>query len=336
MEEKKFSEERIERYEKAGYRILGEQKHSAIKVCRWAKESLRGKGDCYKKIFGVKSHRCIQMTPTLNLCNFSCGFCWRPFAENRHKAILDWDSPSAIIEDAIKFHKDVLAGFGGSKYVAKKKLKEAMQPAHFAISLDGEPTLYPHLAELINEIKARGFSVFIVTNGTMPEKIKEIFSKDAIPDNLSVSIYATTQEGYQNVTNCSDGDVLEKVKESLSLLRKFENCRTNIRLTLVKDLNMDDVEGYASLIKIGEPKFVTIKGYSHLGHSQKRLKFEQMPTMEELRDFAREISEKNGYLIKYEDELRRAIILVRDEETWEWNKKKIAEQEERFLASGKN
>ena len=100
MEEKKFSEERIERYEKAGYRILGEQKHSAIKVCRWAKESLRGKGDCYKKIFGVKSHRCIQMTPTLNLCNFSCGFCWRPFAENRHKAILDWDSPSAIIEDA--------------------------------------------------------------------------------------------------------------------------------------------------------------------------------------------------------------------------------------------
>jgi len=126
MEEKKFSEERIERYEKAGYRILGEQKHSAIKVCRWAKESLRGKGDCYKKIFGVKSHRCIQMTPTLNLCNFSCGFCWRPFAENRHKAILDWDSPSAIIEDAIKFHKDVLAGFGGSKYVAKKKLKEAL------------------------------------------------------------------------------------------------------------------------------------------------------------------------------------------------------------------
>ncbi|HLD78575.1 MAG TPA: hypothetical protein VJB16_06110, partial [archaeon] len=32
--------------EAAGYRIIG--KHSAVKVCKYCKDSLRGEGKCYK------------------------------------------------------------------------------------------------------------------------------------------------------------------------------------------------------------------------------------------------------------------------------------------------
>ncbi|HDM36274.1 MAG TPA: 4-demethylwyosine synthase TYW1, partial [Candidatus Syntrophoarchaeum butanivorans] len=42
---------------------------------------MRGGEFCYKgRFYGVASHRCIQMTPTI-LCNQACIHCWRPFIE---------------------------------------------------------------------------------------------------------------------------------------------------------------------------------------------------------------------------------------------------------------
>ena len=48
--------------EKCGYRFIG--RHSAIKICEWARSAIRGKSFCYKqKFYGIQSHRCIQMSP---------------------------------------------------------------------------------------------------------------------------------------------------------------------------------------------------------------------------------------------------------------------------------
>jgi tRNA wybutosine-synthesizing protein 1 len=38
-----------ERLEKQQYRIIGKQ--AAVKICRWTKNSLTGKGVCYKQQF---------------------------------------------------------------------------------------------------------------------------------------------------------------------------------------------------------------------------------------------------------------------------------------------
>ena len=58
-----------------GYRIVGT--HSGVKLCRWTKSMLRGRGGCYKHTFyGIESHRCMETTPSLACAN-KCVFCWR-------------------------------------------------------------------------------------------------------------------------------------------------------------------------------------------------------------------------------------------------------------------
>ena len=55
---------------KQGYRFIGD--HSAVKMCRWTKKSMRNEGVCYKeKFYGIKSHLCCQMTPWLG-CENHC------------------------------------------------------------------------------------------------------------------------------------------------------------------------------------------------------------------------------------------------------------------------
>ena len=45
---------------KQGYKIIGT--HSGVKLCRWTKSMLRGRGGCYKHTFyGIDSHRWIQL-----------------------------------------------------------------------------------------------------------------------------------------------------------------------------------------------------------------------------------------------------------------------------------
>lgn len=321
-----------QKYKRAGYRLIGN--HSAIQICRFTKKALKGKGFCYKRWYGIKSHRCIQMTPALQFCNFACVFCWRPHALNRFQPPAKWDSPSEILDKAIEAQKQLLSGFGGNEQVDKQMFREAMQPKHVAISLDGEPTLYKHLAELILEVKKRSMTAFLVTNGTVPERLRELLQKNAIPTNLYISIYSTTKEGYEKIANPYIKDYWERIQKSLRLLSEFEKrgCRTLIRLTLVKGWNLSHAEGYAKIIKKANPQFVELKGYAWLGESRKRLPSSAVPTLEEIKKFAEEIEEHTGYSIKVIDEASVVVALVRNESVWQENLKKIKE----FWANQKN
>ncbi|KAF9432499.1 S-adenosyl-L-methionine-dependent tRNA 4-demethylwyosine synthase [Entomortierella beljakovae] len=53
---------------KQGYKIIGS--HSGVKICRWTKAALRGRGFCYKHSFyGIQSHLCMETTPSLACAN---------------------------------------------------------------------------------------------------------------------------------------------------------------------------------------------------------------------------------------------------------------------------
>jgi tRNA wybutosine-synthesizing protein 1 len=53
---------------KTGYKLLGS--HSGVKLCRWTKAMLRGRGGCYKHTFyGIQSFQCMEMTPSLACAN---------------------------------------------------------------------------------------------------------------------------------------------------------------------------------------------------------------------------------------------------------------------------
>jgi tRNA wybutosine-synthesizing protein 1 len=296
--------ELISKYKKSGYRVLG--KHSAVEICRWNKSVLRGKRNCYKRWFDIQSHRCIQMTPSI-MCNFACQFCWRrhakPKFENR------WDTPEFIIDWMIETQKKLLSGFGGNTNTTKELFKEALQPKHVAISLDGEPTLYPYLADLIKEIKNRNMTVFLVTNGTMPNRLKELIKNKSEPTNLYISVYGTNEQDYKKTCKPIIPDAFELVKESLNLMKEFKEARTIFRITAVKNLTLLNPESYSELIKMSEPQFVEIKGYAWLGESRQRLTENAVPTIEEIREFSKKLERLTGYTTVNEDEASRVVLM---------------------------
>ncbi len=285
-----------------GYQIVG--RHSAVKTCLWLKKSLKDEGVCYKqKFYGIRSHRCLQMTPAL-LCNQSCIYCWRPL--ELLKGFDGWDSPEFIVEESIKAQHRLLSGFWGTKGVNRKKLEEAYKPNQVAISLIGEPTLYPYLPELIEAYKRRGFTTFLVTNGTRPEML-EI----AAPTQLYISLTAYDEESHLTLNRPPKSN-WERIMRSLDVMRN-SSSRTVIRLTLIKGYNMHDgaIEKYAKLIDRASPDFVEAKAYMYLGYSRLRLKQENMPSHADVMEFSRRLSRAIGYEIVSESEPSRVVLLRR-------------------------
>ncbi|MCC6028136.1 MAG: 4-demethylwyosine synthase TYW1 [Archaeoglobi archaeon] len=279
-----------------GYQLIGN--HSAVKTCLWLKKSLKDLGFCYKqKFYGIQSHRCLQMTPAL-LCNQSCIHCWRPL--ELLKEFKGWDEPEKIVEESIKAQKRLLSGFYGTEGVNLKKLKEAENPNQVAISLIGEPTLYPYLPELIECYKRRGFTTFLVTNGTMPEVIARVE-----PTQLYISLTAFDEKSHIEL-NRPVRSFWERILRSLEVMSE-SNSRRVVRLTLIKGLNMHEkaVERFDQLIKIAEPDYVEAKAYMFLGYSRLRLKYENMPSHEEVLEFSRKL----GYEIVDESEQSRVCLL---------------------------
>ena len=282
---------------KQHYEIVGKNEHSAVQVCRWTKKSLRDEGACYKeKFYGIKSHLCCQMTPSL-YCPNKCVHCWRAIEYTTGKKIPGKvDSPSDIIEGCIKAQRKLLQGFNIDKSSKKKqlsranqkKLKEAQEPMQFAISLSGEPTNYPYVGELIKELRERGKTSFLVTNGLYPEKLKKLLKENQLPTQLYVSINSPNEESYNKFHRSSIKNAWEKLNESLELMRIMKGkTRTVFRMNLVKDLNMfpKQAKEYAQLIKKSEPKFIEIKGFMSVGFARERLGYDRMPTNKEMEDF---------------------------------------------------
>lgn len=55
--------------------------------------------------------------------------------------------------------------------VTPEKLQEGLNPRHCALSLVGEPIMYPEINALVDELHGRRISTFLVTNAQFPEKI---------------------------------------------------------------------------------------------------------------------------------------------------------------------
>lgn len=291
---------------KHGYHSAG--RHSAVKACLWLNRALRGEGSCYKsQFYGIRSHRCIQMTPTLS-CNHRCLHCWRPTEMPVPlPAPPDWDSPVEIKGSIIAEHLRLISGYAGSDTTDMDALKEAQQPGHVAISLAGEPTLYPYLPELIDEFHRDGMTTFVVTNGTQPEMIAEIS-----PTQLYLSLNAPDQDTYLRACNPT-GNFWAQIQESLEILGRLRSkTRTAVRITLIKGLNMTDPSGYARLLQICEPDHVEVKAYMHLGFSRKRLSRDAMPDHDEVLAFASRISDEIGYQIADDARISRVVLLSRD------------------------
>jgi tRNA wybutosine-synthesizing protein 1 len=282
-----LTEKEIQALEKKGYRFAGKHKHAAAKVCHWTKKSLLNEGVCYKeKFYGIESHRCLQMSPSIPFCQQQCSFCWRDISITKTVWDEDYDEPGTIIDECIDAQKNLLCGFFGNAQADKKKLKEAQEPRNAAISLAGEPMLYPKINEMISEFNRRDFTTFLVTNGMTPLKLENIEKE---PTQLYISLDAPNKEVYNQVCNPKITGGWDLLNKSLNLLSSF-NCRTVLRTTCVKDHNMLNPHEYADIIKTTNPDFIEIKAYMFVGSSRDRLTFENMPSNKEVYSFAESIA----------------------------------------------
>jgi tRNA wybutosine-synthesizing protein 1 len=280
-----------------GYHLVG---GGAVKPCLWLNRSMRGGDQCYKHHFyGISSHRCVQMTPTLE-CNHLCLHCWRPIDDPVPEiAPLE---PAELLDGILSGQQKFLSGYGGAKTTDLERLAEAREPRHVALSLMGEPTLYPYLKELIELIRKRGMTTFVVSNATNPEVLAELQ-----PTQLYLSINASDEEQYRRVCRPS-GDLWQRILESLEIIKQHR-CRSVIRLTLARGLNMVRPEDYARLIARAEPDYVEVKAYMHLGRSRDRLTREAMPQHSEILDFSRSLGEALGYDLEADVPLSRVALL---------------------------
>ncbi|TXT65629.1 MAG: S-adenosyl-L-methionine-dependent tRNA 4-demethylwyosine synthase [Promethearchaeota archaeon] len=411
-----ITNEFVETYTKSTYRIIGDHKHTAIKPCHWLEQKLmtgRSNRNCYKEVFGVESHRCLQNTPSLPFCNHQCVFCWRDIEQGSigSEFLVEPDNPEDLVEEMFRHQQDIIKNHLPLKryldnyeimidlvyymllhdglhsidslathiHVSKNKItralnllknqgfitpigtdmkhyelnyeiknsletkdeaellikreltspddimrahSEALYPNHAAISLDGEPLLYPRISELIHEFKKRNMTTFVVTNGTLPQRIEKL---SPLPSQLYITLPAPNEKVYKKTCRPMIKNGWENIMESINLVDSL-STRTLIRLTAVQNLNIDGyLDEYISLIEKANPNFFEIKGFTLQAKAldiNKRLKSDQpvqdfFPDYQNLKQLAIEFEKKSGFPIIYTNETSRDILFAVD-----WNKNK--------------
>ncbi len=314
----------VKKLENAQYGIVGN--HSAVQICPWTKKSLRNKGECYKYIFyGIETHSCAQMSPAVLWCSLNCAHCWRPM-EFMKRIDIDparVDPPEKIIEGVLEQRKKLLCGNLGDPRTNKEKFKYAYErfPSHWAISLSGEPTLYPRLPELIKILKSRTEvkSIFLVSNGEEVEMYRRLIEENALPTQLYISMIASNEKLFKNYARSVYPDGWKRYLSSLKLMRKM-SCRKVIRLTVLKGINDSEtcIKEFGGLLSLAQPDFVEVKSYMFIGMSRKRLKFENMATHKEVISFAnRLLVYSPNYEFRNQSIVSRIVLLKNRSSTWE-------------------
>jgi tRNA wybutosine-synthesizing protein 1 len=249
---------------KQGYTIIGS--HSGVKICRWTKSALRGRGSCYKNSFyGIASHLCMETTPSLS-CSNKCVFCWR-HGTNPVSTTWRWqvDPPELIFNGAREGHYKKIKMMRGVPGVRAERFEEAMRIRHCALSLVGEPIFYPHINEFVGLLHGERISSFLVCNAQHPQQLQDLRRVT----QLYVSIDASNRESLKRIDRPLHRDFWERFQACLGILKEKRFVqRTVFRLTLVKGFNVEDeVEGYAELVEKGLPCFVEVKGVTYCGTS---------------------------------------------------------------------
>eukprot|EP01137_Pigoraptor_chileana_P036559 Opistho-2@32385 len=294
---------------KQGYKLIGS--HSGVKLCRWTKSMLRGRGGCYKHTFyGIESHRCMETTPSLACAN-KCVFCWR---HHTNPVGTEWkwkmDDAVTVVDGAMERHYAMIREMKGVPGVLPERLDEGMSIKHCALSLVGEPIMYPQINEFVDLLHRRRISSFLVTNAQFPDQMRTLQPVT----QLYVSVDAATPDALKKIDRPLFKDYWQRFIDSLDALGE-KGQRTVYRLTLVKAWNTEELTNYAALVSRGRPSFIEIKGVTFCGDSKaSSLTMENVPWHTEVVSFVQQLADQlPDYELCCEHEHSHCLLLARKE-----------------------
>ena len=300
----------------------GVSDHSTVALCHWTKKSFKNEGSCYKhKFYGISTHSCMEFSPAGMYCENRCVYCWRPmeFYDSMKMKPENVAEPKEIMEKLMDERRNLIMGHYGDPRSDKKRLDESLKPSHYAISLSGEPTMYPKLPDLIKYLKSlkETKSIFLVTNGQEPDMIRRLQEEDALPTQLYLSTNAADYESFMRINKPKYDDSWERWNTTLDMLKDLDT-RTVLRITLIRDYNnqREMIPEFSKMLSKSSPHFVEIKSYMHIGRSINRLEYENMLDMEEVKEFSNEIvNHSNIFSVMDESNASRIVLLYNNERT---------------------
>ena len=138
----------------------------------------------------------LASTIFLPRCNFRCPFCQNPELV-AHPERLE-TVPLSLILDYLSERRGWVDG---------------------VCITGGEPCLHEDLPELCREFKSAGVGVKLDTNGSLPRMLEPLLA-DGLLDFVAMDVKAPLEPGaYRLVTGNDEPDLVERVMESIELLR---------------------------------------------------------------------------------------------------------------------
>jgi len=169
----------------------------------------------------------VSCTIFISTCNLRCGFCYNK------ELVMDSSDLKEYSEDEIlKFldkRKNVLDG---------------------VCITGGEPLLYKNLRVFITKVKEKGFKVKLDTNGTNPERLKELIDARLL-DYIAMDV-KNSLEMYDETAGCKAD--INAIKRSIEII-KNSGVNYEFRTTVVPGLHTkEDMKKIGELLK-GSEKF---------------------------------------------------------------------------------
>ncbi len=170
----------------------------------------------------------IDLSPSKKQCNFDCVYCE-----------LEAQKPQAKQDEIVSVEEIVLE--------VQNTLEKNISFDFLTLTANGEPSLYPHLEELISSLRkiAKDKKLLILSNGTAvldQDKFNALLKLDVVKFSLDSAISKT----FYRIDRALKNIDLEKMIEKMAEFKTQFKGDLVMEILVVKDLN-DDEEEFVAL-----------------------------------------------------------------------------------------
>ena len=170
----------------------------------------------------------IDLSPSLKQCNFDCLYCeLAPAAAVDHQqSIVAPDTVMIDLQAALEQHPDIEV---------------------ITVTANGEPTLYPHLDELMQKIDViKGNTKTLILSNSATLMDEKVFNTLLRFNQVKLSLDAVSNDIFKKIDRPAHSIEIEDIKKSIIHFSKQYNGELFIEILFVKGLN-DTVDEIAAL-----------------------------------------------------------------------------------------